>query len=264
MHFPLKHSVLSLAALCAVALEPASVLAVEYYEPFKDSDGTSPPSGWKQLHEELAHPDPGTVISGSLDFPGFAKSEGNSFRINYDRTEVTRASWQSPEIANLKEGTVYYSFLLRVENLGRLIEEGGHTALIMLAEQDAGFAIGGRAIAGVAIRKQGTGYRLGISSEHRGFQEGAAEAPQDLLPGDTVFAVVRFDYGSNTADLWINPTPGQSEPQPAASADPTRVRLKEVNCVVIGGQTSVTVVPEDFVIDEIRVGRSWEEVTPGS
>lgn len=246
----------------AVLLPPASGL--DFYEPFADLNGTSPPSGWKQVNSQLEVADPGFVADGSLEFTDLPTPEGNSFGIEFPTTEAARASWQSKEIDGINQDEVFYSFLLRIDEFGRLSDDGGHTALIMLAEKNAGMTIGGRAVAGMAIRKSGESFRLGISSGHYGFLGGAEEADINLPLGKTVLVVIKFDHNAGVAELWVNPKPGGSEPSPSAVAEPTRVRLDKVNCVFIGGQTSVTVAPERFTIDEIRVGNSWAEVVPGN
>lgn len=252
----------SAAFAVLLAFPLGHAVALDFYEPFPGSPGEVPPAGWTQVNQDLAVPDPGSVESGSLEFAGLRQSEDNQFGIKFETTEMVRASWQSPKISGIDSGQIYYSFLLRVDDLGRLAEDGGHTGLIMLAESEAGVLVGGRSYAAVAIRKAGEAYQLGISSGHMGFLGGAVGADATLVTGEVVLVVVRFDYNSLRADLWVNPNPSANEPPPDAADEPARARLKEIDCIFLGGQTSVSVVPSLFSIDEIRVGSSWNEVVP--
>jgi hypothetical protein len=250
------------ALIAAFLASAAAASAQAYYEPFRDEDGASAPAGW-----ELLNPKEGTsvVSTGSLEFPGIKVPEGNRFTLSAKAPEESRAGYQSPEIPGLETGNVFYSFLLSVEELGKMAEDGSHTGLIMLADRKADSAVGGKSQAAVGMFAKGKeAYGLCVSSGHTGLKSGAQTADKTLDIGTAHLVVVGFERSgtSGVARLWIDPKPGEPQPEADAEAEPDRQLAKVINCFFIGGQTTLMTMPGRFTIDEIRVGGSWEEVVP--
>ncbi len=74
--------------------------------------------------------------------------------------------------------------------------------------------------------------------------------------GQTVLFVIRMDFlpGNDRLSLFLNPTPGLPEPG-AADVSRSDLDLGSVNSVTINNYGG-------FTTDEIRIGDSWESVTP--
>lgn len=257
--------------IVAAVLLPVSGMAQAFYEPFLEVSDSAPPPGWTAVGvrpDQSEAPAAEAAITGepgSIEFPGLKKSQGDSLGVRIASQEASFLGLISPLLPFMERGPIYYSFLLVVDDLGQLREEGGNNGLIMISNQAAGNSVGGHGQGAVGLAADGTGgFRLSIASGHHGKKGGATEAPVSLQVGKPVFVVVGFDREgtAGVARLWINPTPGESEPEPAAVAEPDAHVSKTLDVIYIGGQTMFRMLPAALRIDEIRVGSSWADVTP--
>ncbi len=161
---------------------------------------------------------------------------------------------------NFTAGEVWYSILFRINNLGYGSWNGAETPICMLVAPDntsfrhqvvvksnspTSFLIG--------VRKSGT----------------TSFDPTPHLAGETIFVVGKYDFTvtPNTATLWINPDPaafGLPDPPAtgyvATSAGSDGLSIDRFNI----RQNTVTSVPAAMQWDELRVGRSWADVTPAA
>ena len=196
----------------------------------------------------------GTIEAGNLDVTGLASSVGNKVSLNNTTTSLRR-----PLGSTFSTGTVYYSYAMRVDTLG-----AGFTGTGTLA----GFTSGTGTAFGTKtdIKNDGAGgYNLGVSKPG-----GATQifAPTSFAVGQTVFIVGRYIYNGATADdvsdMWLNPdsTTFGSETAPTPTLTTTGgtdvANIDRFFLRVGSGSTS----PSKVVIDEIRTGRTWAEVTP--
>jgi hypothetical protein len=96
--------------------------------------------------------------------------------------------------------------------------------------------------------------RTGFYSIEKGFGSPAGSTVQ-AQQNVTVFLVFRVTFrdGSDIIEMWVNPTPGQPLPAPAATKSDVDVSLPGD----IGIGSSIPVI-----FDEYRVGTSWEAVSP--
>jgi hypothetical protein len=137
-----------------------------------------------------------TIEAGNLALPGLALPSGN------------RYSWNSASMStrlllgtNLTSGPVFFSFVMRVDNLGTAMTTSGTLA---------GFASGTTTLFGtkINIRTNGAGgFNLG-TSKYSGTTFGAWAA-NNFSVGETSLSLgATFNGGSNTddtCDLWLNP-----------------------------------------------------------
>ncbi len=229
--------------------------ALPRYDAFAYAEGTdlADQGGW-QLNGGAS----GTIEAGSLDTGTLADTSGN------------RLAWGGPTMSlrlplgtNITSGEVYFSFLLRVDSLGSSFTSVGTLA---------GFTTGtGTTFATkVNIQTNGTGgFTLG-TSKAAGTTYGGWAAP-DFNPGQTIFVVGRYTFKSATgtddlSDLWINPTPqtfgnATSPTASIASVGAGGSDLSQIDRFFFrsGGAASS---PSKLVADELRVGRTWADVTP--
>lgn len=200
-----------------------------------------------------------TTPSGSgnsLTFPGLLASIGN-------RTSMSASVAEDINKPFTTTGTVgYMSFLLNVTDLSNMTTGGGYF-----------IAFGGTAGATVSIyfpriytalgSTPGT-FKIGVLNT-----SGTSVLPtfinQDLNLNVTYFIVakvVQNASGGIDASLWLNPTPGASEPTPGASNSQgsSSWPAAGIQSVALRQATGIGT----FEIDEIRAGETWASVTPSA
>ena len=192
------------------------------------------------------------VDANSLTYPGLPASTGNKVKFdgagsdNY-RTFTTQTS-----------GSVYASFILNVSALGGLTTTGGYFFGFIEANSTSVFG------ATVWTRLSATAgkYNIGIAS--RTTAANVSWLPNDLDPGTNYFITTAFDIisgtGNDVARIWLNSAAlGAAEPTANATAVPGTDPLS-IGRVLLR-QDNATNTP--FIeVDEVRVGTTWESVTP--
>jgi hypothetical protein len=227
------------------------------YEPFNytpsTSQGLAVQSGgaWSIINSG----DSVIITSGSLTYPGLQTSAGNKIEFDSAGTDYyTRFTSQT-------SGSVYTSFILNVSSLATMGTGGSYFTGII---QDASTSLFG---ATVWVRASTTAgkYNIGISTRSSGSV--ISWLPDELTPGTSYLVVTAYDLVAGTlndvARIWLNPTPGGSEPAPSATAAaPTGSDLTSVARLFVR-QDGNTATPT-IEMDEIRVGTTWSSVTPSS
>jgi hypothetical protein len=82
--------------------------------------------------------------------------------------------------------------------------------------------------------------------------------------GETVFVVLKYTFDSvngDSAKLFINPTPGDPEPLPhlTVSAGAALILNTGIKSFFVRNNS---VEPDALLIDELRIGETWGDVTP--
>jgi hypothetical protein len=175
--------------------------------------------------------------------------------------------------AGVNSGTVYYSMLLRVNDITGLTNTTTGSFLAGLNAATGPGTSMTTAGAGLMIHRDAdnaNAYNLGVgvtvNNADRKFEETERLAGQTLL----VVGAYQFNAGSNDDDiayLWINPDPGTfgAEAAPAATmissgADSAGVSTDNAQLASFFLRNN-SVEPQQMQIDEVRVGASWAEVT---
>ncbi len=167
-------------------------------------------------------------------------------------------SLRLPLGTNLTSGEIYFSFALRVDNLGTSFTSDGTLA---------GFTTGTGTTFGTKINIRangGGGFNLGVS-KLTGTTYGAW-AGDNFAVGETVFVVGRYQFKDanstdDLCDLWLNPgswTFGATTPPPATigNAGAGGTDLAQIDRFFFrGGGSSAS--PAKQVADELRVGFTW-------
>jgi hypothetical protein len=203
------------------------------------------------------------IASGSLTAPGLPASLGNS--IAYGGLGLTDRIALGTSIST---GTVYYSFLFSVTDLGTLNATGGFLAGFNTAtgtQTNQPGTVGARLL----TRLSGSGYNIGI-------EKNSGTAANFIFDntvrnvGDTVFVVgsYTFNTGSSTDDgcaLWINPDPSTfglaSAPAPTLTGMVVGNDLSPTIVSFLFRQGNASAVPGNVVADELRVDTTWAGVT---
>ena len=197
-----------------------------------------------------------SVVNGSLSWPGLAGSTGNSVTNGGVGLGVRRLF---PSSAS--NGVVYFSALLRINNLGYGAWNGASSLVgALTATDNTSFRLG------VMVRSNTpSGYLIGV-------QKGGAGATTtfgstEYHPAETVFLVGKYDFTAtpNRVSLWVNPaasTFGRSA-EPAngflfATTGPDGFTIDRFNM----RQNTAASVPAAIQWDELRVGSAWAAVTP--
>ncbi len=256
--------------LGCLSLSPASA-ALPLYEPFDypaaaDLAGQSPNGGtdlWAATGTSgTGGTDAITIATGSLTVPGLASPLGNS--ILYGGLGLTdRLSIGTP----ISSGTLFYSFLFNVQDLGSLSTGGGFMAGF---NNSVGTQTGQPTTIGARLltRLSGTGFNVGIE-KNSGTAANFVFDTAVRNVGDTIFVVgsYTFNTGGTTNDgvsLWINPdmsTFGMaSAPAPTLVGTVVGTDLGSIASFLFR-QGSTTAVPGAVVADELRVDTTWAGVT---
>ena len=242
------------ASVTSTLSSPSDLLT---YEPFaynqstvtttldgQPNDGTQASNGWDNVTwgQFLGNATNYTIASGSLSDPaGKLLTSGNRTQTITPATNNTFAGRFNKFTGYGANGTTaYFSFLMRPENLGA---SNGFFGLQLFNNTGQGDLL---------VGKNGSGANYGL-------QHGTTNAFSSVaaVSNQTVFLVVRADFtsGNDTFKLYVNPTPGGSEP---ITPDATfAYNIGTQNGLGLNAGNGVQVS-----FDEIRIGTNYTDVTP--
>jgi hypothetical protein len=227
-------------------------------------------------------PDPTVQNIGGLTYPGLAVSS-DTVSLQYDGSGVNAGSGAPAATdghaisAGITSGSLYYSLLLKVTAVQTAGGNGFATAgnltggSFMAGLQTLGAASAptvGASAAPLLIRS-GDGTQFSAT-----YQLGTAKTAtaadrqwytlQAFNVDDTVFVVLKYTFdpiNGDSASLFLNPTPGASEP--AASLTVTAGTALTLNSGIQSFFVrNNSVEPDALLIDELRIGDTWSDVTP--
>jgi hypothetical protein len=196
------------------------------------------------------------IANGNLSTDGLSASTGNKITFAGVGTDVAKA------VVTQTSGTVFYSFMMNVTNLGSLNATGGY--FTGFGQNTTTFG------ATVWTGLDGTGYKIGINPKtSTSVNMVWASGTQTL--NSTVFVVVSYEFVTNTGNdivnIWVNPSSSTfgGATAPAASATATNLTGTDLTGIyqVFIRQDSDTETPT-MEMDELRIGTSWADVTPAS
>lgn len=194
------------------------------------------------------------VVSGSLSYPGLAASQGEKATFDGAGIDNYRA------FTTQTSGEVYTSCIFNVTSLGLMNTTG--TYVFSLTEANSTSAFG----ASIWLRKSTNigKYNIGISNR--------SNSPVSYLINDldsltSYFLVFSYQIvggtGNDVSTLWLNTTQfGGMEPKASISAiGGTDLSATGIGRIMLRQPASTA--PAPFIqFDEIRVGTTWESVTP--
>lgn len=199
----------------------------------------------------------------SLSYPGLATSSGNRTSLVAFNSEDANFPLSAP-----LSGTVYYSALIKVLDAAQLdlnTSTSGSYGLCLTSNAGASATL----FQGRLYTKQGATpntFVLGVLNN-----SGGTATPSfistDLAINTTHLIVVKYDIATNTASLFVNPTPGSAEPTPSAtnvtgtSTAPTAINGFTIRQV---GTAASGVSSGNIEVDEIRVNTTFADVTPSN
>lgn len=189
------------------------------------------------------------IETGSLSYPDFHSSSGNSISFNGGGFDP------QIEFEAVTSGTVYSSFLFKVTDQSAMTDltDGGYFAF--LGNYDARLWVRPNPDAA------GTTFDIGFGWE--------SSAPSTTTTtynvGDVILAVISYNIDTDELSAWINPSSSDFGADTAPTALLTSTDEADVTSI------SAFVVRQDsdgetpFIqMDELRIGTSWAEVVVGS
>jgi Secretion system C-terminal sorting domain len=194
----------------------------------------------------------------SLSFTGLQASIGNRTAIVAGNSEdINKAATATIT------GVAYYSALVKVQNTTALNLNTSTGDYFLCTTSVVGSTT--TAFQARLYIKAGTAadtFNLGVLNA-----SGGTAAPSfvstDLSINTTYFIVVKYDLATNTASLWINPTPGSTESAAGATnATGTTPAPALIAGLIIRQGGNTTASTGNVELDEFRLGTTWAEVTP--
>ncbi|MCS6988881.1 MAG: T9SS type A sorting domain-containing protein [Chloroherpetonaceae bacterium] len=237
-----------------------------FYEPFNGTGNLNGSNGWvnhsgttNQIQYETSPSD----LGANLSYPGLPAPQGNRIRLDSTQSEDL-----NKEISPAVTDSVYASFLLKVRSATSLQPNDQLGAYFAHFIQGAGATPGTIFVGRVHIKRgsaPGT-FNLGILNTAGGTQTVAGiygTSPQDYLVGQTYFVVFKYNRLNNTATLWVNPSLGQTTEPPPTHVNNTGTSAppSQMASLAVRNSNSAGVGTGNLEIDEIRVSRSWAEVS---
>lgn len=197
----------------------------------------------------------------SLSYPGLATSSGNRTSMIAGNTEDVN----TPLTASITTGAVYFSVLVKVTdaaqlNLNTATGDYGLSLTSVSATNTTAFQ-------GRIYFKQGTAANTFVvgALNNSGGTATPTYIATDLSVNTTHLLVLKYDIATNTASLFVNPTPGSSEPTPnVTNATGTTAAPAQIAGFVIRQGGNVTAGTGNIEVDEIRVNTTFAAVTPSN
>ena len=280
----MKNLIASVSFLATGALLHATPLFYDSfnYGPSGTSLGTAATGIWAK---NGASPDPTVQNVGGLTYPGLLVS-ADTVSLQYDGSGVNQGSGAPAATdgttissGGITTGSLYYSLLMKVTAVqvgtggngyatGGNLTSGSFMAGLQTINSNQA-PVAGSSAAPLLIRS-GDGTQFSSTFQLGTARTATAGDRQWVLTqfntGDTVFVVLKYNFDSvngDSASLFLNPTPGSSEP--AAQLTVTGGTPLTLNTGIKSFFVrNNSVEPDALLIDELRIGTTWEDVTPSS
>lgn len=241
----------SLVAVLAATLTANAQSALPFHDAFNYAVGASlqTQTGYAPLNGG----DDILVVEGNLSYPNFVTPTGN--KINFAGAGIDTKH----AIQTVNSGTVYYSFLVKVNNVAAATDaNGGYLA---------GFAANDTNFGGTFWLKKVDDTNFKFGTEVRtATTDGTTWTTDNYTVGTTYFVIASYTFvdGTNNdvAKMWINPVLGETT-EPTATITDQYTASGDLSSIVnfFFRQDSVTETP-DVDIDELRIGTTWASVSP--
>ncbi|MGA2787904.1 MAG: immunoglobulin domain-containing protein [Verrucomicrobiota bacterium] len=195
------------------------------------------------------------IVTGSLTYPNLTDASpiGNKFGILGTSASSLYRSITSSAITS---GSVYYAFLAQCTTLPSA--SGNYVTAI-----NPTAAVGSSSDAiNMSAKASGSGFVLGV---RKNGTSSTTYAPNILSLNTTYLVVLKYTFNSGTSaddtvSIYINPTPGATEPTPDATVtggtDATGLQYIGWKSQSSGGGA--------WIFDTLRAASTWAEAVPGS
>ena len=200
------------------------------------------------------------ITSGNLTYTGLADLGGNQLTYTGTGMGVVNAQTDTNAFSaiGITTGNLYISFLIDCTTLN-----GGNNYLMSLTPGTA--PGGGSDPLSIYTGTTGSGWKIGI--RHNGVSSGATYAASVLATGTTYFIVAEYSFVAGAANdivnLYVNPVPGDPQPgTPSATQSTGTGPVDAASLNALGFRVGQTTTAGNYIIDNLRIGTSWGDVTP--
>lgn len=224
------------------------------------------------------------IAAGSLTYPGLQTASGdNSVVFDGIAPAAGIASRQLGQVYNITNvTTLYYSFTFQVSSIvtgdwatGANLTNGSF--MMGFSQDTSGAFANGSAAAPLLIRTGDPFNASGVASDFQAFQLGTgvtAVSPGSRVfdgnntygPGTNLFLVLSYTFNGGASDdvarLYVNPIPGSLEGANTPVVNATGVADVSNNQIQALFLRNNSVEPASTLIDDLRVGTTWQDVTP--
>jgi hypothetical protein len=217
-----------------------------------------------------------TIVSGDLSYPGLASSGGGGsvqFGGSGASALMNLTAGSTGFTPGNGAGTYYYSFALQLTDLGTLSSGSSFFAgFTKVVSHNNGFNTPTSVGARLYVQSDGgAGYQLGIalgSGDNNVIGPQAYDSTSRYV-GDTLFLVgsytIKAGAGNDETALWINPDVSTFGAELAPAATVSVVNGNSVTDMQRLASFTIfqnSVNEPTGLIDDLRIGLSWADVTP--
>ncbi|MSU59921.1 MAG: hypothetical protein EXS35_17430 [Pedosphaera sp.] len=248
------------------------VYPLPYYDPFNYTAGANLAGNtngnllsWADIGTSTAGPYV-TVRSNSLAVPGLANASGNSIQFGGLGKSVR---FSFPTGNPVTTGTLYYSFTTQVIDTNGLAASGIFVAGF---NNSVGTQTGQPTVIGTRVYLHHTngGFNVGTSKNSSTASEWVWD-PRNFTTNQVLFLVGSYTFNTlatnndDVAQLWINPDPatfGAGAPPPPSliASNGTDISANQIASFIFVQRSATQ--PAVMFADELRLGRTWADVTP--
>ena len=272
-------NIVPFASLCLFA---RTAFALPDYEPFADSTGSGGSSYstgsnlvgqtnasgqvWFQAGSGV-NPQP-TIAAGDLSISGLASTGGGQSAAFGGNGSNARLNL-SVGAGGITAGSVYYSFAMKLTDITGLSTSGVFWAGFNNS-QGSQTTVPNTVATRIVTRANGTGgFNIGLDKAS-GTASSFVWAPGDFTTSDTIFIVASYNFNTGTTtddicQLWVNPnssTFGGAAAPGGSVFSSAGTDLARVASFVLYDRNAAE--PAAGLIDDLRFGLSWADVTPSS
>lgn len=197
----------------------------------------------------------------SLSYVGMPTSTDNRTQIVAGNSEdINRI------VPIVNSGSVYYSALIKLPNTtGQAANTTTGNYFLHLNDSSGATGIT-NLFARLTIRlgSAPNTFNLGIVNNSGGTASTATQVfgatPVDYAINQTYLVVVKYNFATNTASLWVNPTISSTEPTALHTNNVGTTAATKAKTICIRQAGNTTAGTGNIEIDEIRVANSWNSV----
>lgn len=244
---------LLLAAVASCLLLQSASATLLFSDGFNYTAGTTLKGndGWTLGSSPLS------ITNANLTYPNLTDLGGNALSVTQGSASSTINNFNPTAVS---AGTVYFSFVLAPTVLPT-----ANTEVAALLASGATGPSGSADPLGIYVGQQTAGVQYKIGVRHGG--SGATYATNaGMTLGSTNFFVVAYTFNPSTTDdsvsLWVNPTPGGSQPAADVTVIANSGTVDAANLQVVGLKANTGTGAGNWVWDTLRIGDTWADVTP--
>jgi hypothetical protein len=232
------------------------------YEPFNGTGSLNANPNWT-THSgtagQIQFLTTASDVGNSLSYPPLASPQGNRVQIVRTNSEDVNRGFTA-----VTSGTLYYSALIKfIDTLGLAANSDNFGDHFLHFGTTSGSSSVSTFFARLHIRKGSSSNTVQVGVANRGSATTVQPtfSTSNLAVNQTHFVVVKYDFASGAASLWVNPTTNFGATTEAGGALTNTVGTTSISqaasiCIRQGTNTG------NIEIDEIRVGQTWASVTP--